>query len=1138
MEDTLSDLQSYLEAKKLSPASIKNYVSDVRKFLEWKQTRHPEATNNPLSFITPPIINNYKAHLTQTNTPSKTMNRHFSSLRTLGDFLQKEKLMMANPAQHLENIPQKQVIKENPLLDTRQRLYEIGEKHDQTFWLVIVILIITALLLGLGLFFYLKLTKKSSQPQIFLQQTTGNAGLSSTQTDGKIVDISCQSCLDSRTLQGFTPSASASAGKIPVLSDAGELVLAGKNPTLYSTRGVFGIKSQEMSLSTDIGTNGNITLQPDGTGAVFFHLGGDNGDQLKITNANISSGTLLSAYAGNSNIGFDLLRLSSGVAEIPRFRISSAGDLSLSRNASIAGNLDTTAINVKGWLEKLLTIKNNSGAEIFSVKNNDQVILSQYLTHSNDEDTFLNFEDDSLKIEVGGAKYFKFTENTTDPDTLTGNWDKKDVDFMWHSVNSPDTNPALMVDASSSNVGIGTVNPNFRLEVQGNSYFGGNITTTGNFLPNIVNSSDLGSTSTEWKTLYLGDDAGLYFGNDQDAHLYYDEATDNRLELTGTSFDLSLTGNLSVSSGSVGIGTTSPARALQVNGSIRMGSLIAGAGGAAAVYRDVNGDLADATSSLRFKHQITDYGSILEKVLALRPVNFLWNENTSTPNAPDFGLIAEEVEKILPELTFYEADGQTVRGVKYEKLGVVLINAIKEQQILINNLETKIIKLAAGVFQSITTEKLISPLVEADNLYAQVIYTDLLKPMPDKDLIIQMQNANIKMQNSKGEDVFTVDSKGNTTTSGILTTQALQTQTATISGILSAQTVYTEDLQARSGHFKTLTADQFYYPQASSSADMNNDILADLENKVASLSSSLTNNLELNIPKEQYLSLESLDVNSAIFNEFLAVLGQAIITNLRVTNNFSVDNSLVITNNSIAMVGCPNSSTSEVSLGCNKLYLQPSGLGGINMLAGKVTINENGDVYISGNLDVAGKIKGNDLTVAKNATVSGDLFANFLKPTNDLEIQLNQLPDNASQSAKLLIEDANDNLMASIDASGSATFNKLNIAQASGVNNLGFGEMISGVTTNAAAGQAILPRLFSEINLYNQNITKDSLIYITPTGSTNNNVLYVKTKYATANSSDPGSILDGYPPAGGSYFTVAVDKPINKDIEFNWWIIN
>ncbi|MBU1122083.1 MAG: hypothetical protein KKF54_05260, partial [Candidatus Omnitrophica bacterium] len=51
--------------------------------------------------------------------------------------------------------------------------------------------------------------------------------------------------------------------------------------------------------------------------------------------------------------------------------------------------------------------------------------------------------------------------------------------------------------------------------------------------PGAADSINLGSSTYEWNALYLGDDAGVYFGQDQNAHLYYDETTDDRLELVG-----------------------------------------------------------------------------------------------------------------------------------------------------------------------------------------------------------------------------------------------------------------------------------------------------------------------------------------------------------------------------------------------------------------------------------------------------------------------------------------------------------------------------------------------------------------------------------------------------------------------------
>jgi hypothetical protein len=144
------------------------------------------------------------------------------------------------------------------------------------------------------------------------------------------------------------------------------------------------------------------------------------------------------------------------------------------------------------------------------------------------------------------------------------------------------------------------------------------------------------------------------------------------------------------STGNVGIGTTSPQRKLEVNGSIRMGALITGAGTAVAVYRDVNGDLADSTSSIRYKTDVTTMENVLPKLMDLSAVRFNWGLNTSTPGMSDFGMVAEQVNTILPDLVTYEADGITPHGLKYEKMGLFAIKGLQEQQLEIANLANSI----------------------------------------------------------------------------------------------------------------------------------------------------------------------------------------------------------------------------------------------------------------------------------------------------------------------------------------------------------------------------------------------------------------------------------------------------------------
>ncbi len=80
-------------------------------------------------------------------------------------------------------------------------------------------------------------------------------------------------------------------------------------------------------------------------------------------------------------------------------------------------------------------------------------------------------------------------------------------------------------------------------------------------------------------------------------------------------------------------------------------------------------------SSLRFKHDVQTMGDLgLDEINGLRPVYYKDNAT----DTGEMGLIAEEVQKIDPTLVFYDKDGKTVRGVKYENLTALLVKAVQE----------------------------------------------------------------------------------------------------------------------------------------------------------------------------------------------------------------------------------------------------------------------------------------------------------------------------------------------------------------------------------------------------------------------------------------------------------------------------
>jgi len=130
--------------------------------------------------------------------------------------------------------------------------------------------------------------------------------------------------------------------------------------------------------------------------------------------------------------------------------------------------------------------------------------------------------------------------------------------------------------------------------------------------------------------------------------------------------------------GRVGIGTTTPDAVLHVNGTVHATGLLRldalAAAGTTTLCRNLQtNEVAQCSSSLRYKEQVAPFASGLAVLKRFTPISFTWKGG----GPPDVGFGAEDVAAIDPRFAVFNPDG-TVEGVKYDRLTTVLVNAVKE----------------------------------------------------------------------------------------------------------------------------------------------------------------------------------------------------------------------------------------------------------------------------------------------------------------------------------------------------------------------------------------------------------------------------------------------------------------------------
>ena len=250
-------------------------------------------------------------------------------------------------------------------------------------------------------------------------------------------------------------------------------------------------------------------------------------------------------------------------------------------------------------------------------------------------------------------------------------------------IDSPEIVGELSVEAGSTSVLTGSFTGSFTGDGSGLTGVapnaGTNINvdgTTVNLDDSITLTSVTATTGSFVLQLFESSSTIIHSGS----NIFGDEATDIQ-QFTGSidqSGSLSTTGSVEFI-GSVSASSTGQFSSLGVN------TAPSGVAGAILATNDV---VAFASSDERLKENLEPIGSAVEKVEAITGYTFNWIPMEGVHvygNMKDVGVVAQEIEKVLPEIVSDRENGY--KAVKYDKLTAILIQAVKELSERVKTLE-------------------------------------------------------------------------------------------------------------------------------------------------------------------------------------------------------------------------------------------------------------------------------------------------------------------------------------------------------------------------------------------------------------------------------------------------------------------
>ena len=191
----------------------------------------------------------------------------------------------------------------------------------------------------------------------------------------------------------------------------------------------------------------------------------------------------------------------------------------------------------------------------------------------------------------------------------------------------------------------------------------------------VVNDSGSDDTAIGWFALFANTSGGVNTAVGAEA-LSNNTTGFNNIALGFAAGDLLTTGDDNIDIGNEGVADEAGTVRIGTDGT-QTRTFIAGISGVvvsgAGVVVNASGQLGVASSSARFKEAIKPMDKSSEAILALKPVTFRYKCELDPEGIPQFGLVAEEVEKVNPDLVARDEQGKPYT-VRYEAVNAMLLN--------------------------------------------------------------------------------------------------------------------------------------------------------------------------------------------------------------------------------------------------------------------------------------------------------------------------------------------------------------------------------------------------------------------------------------------------------------------------------